>query len=192
MSHQSMRLLSPTLRPRARSLALVALFAGTGCREQARPQAPAPPPRKPRVEVTVHVDPGAVAEDDATVVLPAKPPVTRQLTTRAGMRIGISGLPRGLDPEAIVTHLDRALDPSEDGEVDAALVVSDACLEELFPVLKKDFTRWWRTPLVVGADCGAEVPSPLGVIALVRRGRGAKVGITFDRNTHAFLRVEVR
>ena len=166
-------------------------LVGVGCTKHEPPAPPAAPgPRKPRVDVTVWLDPrGEVPGATATSVTLATdaPPETRQMLERGGLHLAILGLPKGADAGAF---LEKAVPEAEAAGSNATIVVSTGCLADLAPVLQKNVAPFWTVALVVGAGCGGKVKAAIGAAALVEAGQASRVRITFDRHTRAFLKVE--
>lgn len=163
-------------------LGVVLLAAGfiAGCRKAAQTDE-----RKARVEVDVWLEPRErVAEHE---VVAAEPPKALQSIERAGMRIVVVGIPTDGDPLAL---FDKAASDGYQAGSNATIVVTRRCLRDLVPAMQKYMLTAWTVALVVGARCDGPVSPTVGAALFVESGSAARVKITFDRRTRAFLRVE--
>jgi hypothetical protein len=144
-------------------------------------------PRKPRVDVTIWLDPPATVPADAVPVTTAAPPKTRQMFERSGIHVAVIGVPPESDPGLF---LGGAVYDALRAGSNATIVVSTGCLKDLQAVLEKSLLPFWSVALMVGARCDGEVNPRIGAAALVEVGSASRVRITFDRNTGQFLKVE--
>lgn len=157
----------------ARSFPIFAVgLACAGCSKKPPPEEQGP--RKPRVDIVV--------------TPPAAPPASPQMLEQEGMRIALLGVPREGDLDALMK---TAVHGAEADGSNASIVVSTRCLRDLEPVLEKNVRSFWTLAAVVGARCeGGAVKTNVGPTVLIESGGTPKVRITFDRRTHAFLKVE--
>jgi hypothetical protein len=178
---------------RALQVATLCGMVGIGC---TKPDSPAPAaalgPKKPRVDITVFLDPTAEPADAATSlsVATGAPPKERLLLERSGLHFGIVGVPDGLSPEAASDFLAKAVPAAEFAGSNATIIVSRGCLADLQLALQKNIQAFWPVALVVGKSCGGKVKPAIGAAALVEAGKASRVRITFDRHTRAFVKVE--
>jgi hypothetical protein len=163
----------------------VAIVCGlVSCRKTAPPEEP----RKPRVDVTVWIDPSRDVAPEDLVVTSAAPPAKRQMFERSGVHLAIAGVPP--DGELSQLLLDT-IRPAEFAGSNATILVSTRCLHDLQPALQKDLLLFWSVAVVVARRCeGAPVSPTLGAMVLLEPGSTSRVRITFDRTTRTFLKVE--
>ena len=144
-------------------------------------------PRKPRVEVTIGLGSSPGLPADAIIVDPRSPPAKRQTFERSGITVAVVGIPEG--DAAVLMKAEVAA--AYAAGASALVFVTTRCLADLQPILTKDIAGFWTVPLVIGARCdGAAVEPNIGAAALVAAGTASRVTITFERTTHAFLKVQ--
>jgi hypothetical protein len=143
--------------------------------------------RKPRVQLTVWLDPRAEVPSDGVSVTTSSPPSTRQMFERSGIHLAVVGVPAEGDP---APFLEKAILDAERAGSNATILVSTRCLKELQLGLEKNISPMWTVPLVVGARCDGTSKDRLVAAALVEAGAASRVRITFDVHTRAFLKVE--
>jgi hypothetical protein len=166
---------------RAPTVAILCVLAG--CRKPA----PAEEQKKPRVEVTIRLDPKAAAANDEIPVRTGAPPDARQMFERSGIHLAVVGVPPDGD---VAAFLGQAIPEAEAAGSNATVLVTTRCLKELQPPLEKGLLPYWSVALVVGARCEGGVNPRLGAMALVEAGSASRVRITFDQHTKVFLKVE--
>jgi hypothetical protein len=162
----------------------VAIVCGlVGCKKTAPPEEL----RKPRVDLTIWLDPSRDVPADDVTVMTAAPPTTRQMFERSGIHIAVVGVP----PEGDLTQLLwKAIPEAEVAGSNATILVSTRCLKDMQPTLQQNLLPFWTVALVMGAHCEGAVDPRLGAMVLVEAGSASRVRITFDRTTRAFLKVE--
>jgi hypothetical protein len=143
--------------------------------------------RKPRVDVTLVLDPHGEVAKDAIAISTASPPTSRQMHERSGIHVAIVGVPADGDP---IPVLEREVPDAEQAGSNATIVVTTRCLKDLEPGLRKNLLYFWTVAVVVGARCEGNPSAQLGAAALVETGSASRVRITFDHHTRAFLKVE--
>ena len=145
------------------------------------------PQRKPRIDLTVWLDPHAAVPVSGLTVMTSAPPSTRQMFERSGIRLAIVGVP---SEGELAPFLEKSILEAEAAGSNATILVSTRCLKELQLALEKNVSPMWTVPLVVGARCDGTAKQRLVAAALVEAGSASQVRITFDVHTRAFLKVE--
>jgi hypothetical protein len=140
-------------------------------------------PRKPRVDITVWLDPRTAVSPDDVVVTTASPPKALQMFERSGLRIAVVGVPPGGD-------VAKAARDARDAGSNATVFVSTGCLKDLQLGLEKNLLSAASVALAIGARCDGSAKPRIAAAALVEAGSASRVRITFDRHTRAFLKVE--
>src|SRR5438552_2471286 len=91
------------------------------CAKQDTPP-PAQGPKKPRLDITVWLDPHEAHEDATSVTVTTRaPPKARQMLEREGLHLAIIGVPAEVDP---VAFLNQAIPDAEFAGSNATIVVS--------------------------------------------------------------------
>ncbi len=170
--------------------ALAVGLACVGCTKKPPPGEEGP--RKPRVDLTIvlatdDAGPPASESPDTVTVTPRSPPTSLQMFERSGLHVAVVGVPAEGDPEPFMK---AAVAEAETAGSNATILVSTRCLGELEPALEKNVGAFWTVPVVVGRRCEGSVKTNVGAAALVEAGGVAKVRVTFDRHTRAFLKVD--
>ena len=161
-----------------------------GCTKHDSSPPPIPSgPKKPRVDVTLWLDPrGDVPADGVALNTSTLP--SSQTLERAGIRLTTLGMPKGLSATDTNRFLSNAVTQLIVGHVNAIVVVTAACLADVEPVLEKNPIGLWPIAVVVGAGCDREFKPFVGVTALVEAGKASRVRMTFDRHTGFVLKIE--
>lgn len=143
--------------------------------------------RKPRVDVTVLLDPHGDVPPEAVTITTAAPPTERQMFERSGVHVAVVRVPPDVDPMAF---LSREVPDAEKAGSNGTIVVTTRCLKDLLPAFEQNLLYFWTVALVIGARCEGNPNAGLGAAAWVEAGSASRVRIRFDRRTRAFLKVE--
>lgn len=173
---------------RARTVAIICGLVGAlslaACKKAAPPDEQGA--RKPRVDLTLWIDPPSPTPQDVSVTT-ATPPKDRQMFERDGVHVAVVGVPSEGDPEPFLQG--SVFEAAKAGS-NATVLVTTRCLKDLKPALERNILAFWSVAVVIGARCDGGVTPTLGAMALVEAGGATRVKITFDRHTRAFLKVE--
>ena len=167
-------------------LFILAIVATSSCSKK-------PPPshdeaKKPRLDVTVWIDPkGEVPEDNVAVFTDGGPPGI-SFVERGDLKFGVIHIPAEGDPGPL---MELSVGQTHWSKGSAAIILTKRCLRDLVPTFQKNLLPFWNVALVVGAHCdGPPVEPMMAAAAMIETGAASKVRITFDRRTKVFLRVE--
>lgn len=165
------------------SVAFCIAFSLLGCKK-----ANTDSERRPRLEVTVWLDPRDPVPPGDIAVSTTAPPKERQLFDLGDVHMAVVAAPTEGDIPALMERV--VVDADIQGHSNGTVVVTTGCAKDVVEVFQKNLLPFWTVAVVVGNRCGDPATPRVGAAAVVERGTASRVRVTFDRHSRAFIKVE--